>query len=111
MILCTGTFLKGLVHIGLVNFPAGRAGDFPAMHLSDSLRELGFSVGRLKTGTTPRLDGKTIDFSRTEPQWGDDPPVPFSFGNQEIRRPLVPCYVTYTNERTHEAIQIGRAHV
>jgi tRNA uridine 5-carboxymethylaminomethyl modification enzyme len=107
VVLCTGTFLKGLVHIGLVNFPAGRAGDFPAMKLSDSLRELGFSVGRLKTGTTPRLDGKTIDFSRTAPQWGDDHPVPFSFGNREIRRPLVACYVTYTNERTHEVIRSG----
>jgi tRNA uridine 5-carboxymethylaminomethyl modification enzyme len=107
VILCTGTFLKGLVHIGLVNFPAGRAGDFPAMKLSDSLKELGFSVGRLKTGTTPRLDGKTIDFSRTAPQWGDDPPVPFSFGNREIRRPQVACYVTHTNERTHEAIRSG----
>ena len=107
VILCTGTFLKGLVHIGLVNFPAGRAGDFPAMKLSDSLRELGFSVGRLKTGTTPRLDGKTIDFSRTAPQWGDDPPVPFSFGTREIRRPQVACYITYTNERTHEAIRSG----
>ena len=107
VILCPGTFLKGLVHIGLVNFPAGRAGDFPAMKLSDSLRELGFSVGRLKTGTTPRLDGKTIDFSRTAPQWGDDPPVPFSFGNREIRRPQVACYITYTNERTHEAIRSG----
>ncbi len=107
VVLCTGTFLKGLVHIGMVNFPAGRAGDFPAMKLSDSLRELGFSVGRLKTGTTPRLDGKTIDFSRTTPQWGDDPPLPFSFGNKEVRRPQVPCYVTYTNERTHEAIRSG----
>lgn len=107
VVLCTGTFLKGLVHIGLVNFPAGRAGDFPAMKLSDSLRELGFSVGRLKTGTTPRLDGKTIDFSRTTPQWGDEPPLPFSFGNREVRRPQVPCYVTYTNERTHEAIRSG----
>ncbi len=107
VVLCTGTFLKGLVHIGLVNFPAGRTGDFPSMKLSDSLRELGFSVGRLKTGTTPRLDGKTIDFSRTEPQYGDDPPVPFSFGNREIRRPQVPCFVTHTNGRTHEAIRSG----
>ena len=107
VVLCTGTFLKGLVHIGLVNFPAGRAGDFPSMKLSDSLRDLGFSVGRLKTGTTPRLDGKTIDFSRTSPQWGDDPPVPFSFENKEIRRPQVACYVTHTNQRTHDAIRSG----
>ncbi|MBE0603712.1 MAG: tRNA uridine-5-carboxymethylaminomethyl(34) synthesis enzyme MnmG [Deltaproteobacteria bacterium] len=107
VILSTGTFLKGLVHIGLVNYPAGRAGDFPAMRLSDSLRRLRFSVGRLKTGTTPRLDGKTIDFSRTIRQDGDDRPVPFSFDTDEIRRPQLPCWLTYTNEATHEAIRSG----
>ena len=107
VVLCTGTFLKGLIHIGLVNFPAGRAGDFPAMKLSDSLRQLGFSVGRLKTGTTPRLDARTIDFSRTEAQRGDPDPVPFSFGNRTIDRPQLPCYVTYTNSATHEAIRSG----
>jgi tRNA uridine 5-carboxymethylaminomethyl modification enzyme len=107
VVLCTGTFLKGLVHIGLVSFPAGRAGDFPAVKLSDSLRTLGFSVGRLKTGTTPRLDGKTIDFSRTVRQEGDSDPVPFSFGNREISRPQVPCYMTWTNAATHEAIRSG----
>jgi len=107
VILCTGTFLKGLVHIGLVNFPAGRAGDFPAMKLSDSLRELGFAVGRLKTGTTPRLDARTIEFSRTEAQEGDPDPVPFSFENRKIDRPRLPCYVTYTNRATHEAIRSG----
>jgi tRNA uridine 5-carboxymethylaminomethyl modification enzyme len=107
VILCTGTFLKGLVHIGLVHFPAGRAGDFPAMKLSDSLRALGFAVGRLKTGTTPRLDGKTIDFSRTVRQEGDAEPVPFSFENRRITRPQVSCYMTYTNAATHEAIRSG----
>jgi tRNA uridine 5-carboxymethylaminomethyl modification enzyme len=107
VVLCTGTFLKGLVHIGLVNFPAGRAGDFPSMKLSDSLRDLGFSVGRLKTGTTPRIDGKTIDFSRTHRQEGDSDPVPFSFENKSISRPQVPCYMTYTNPSTHEAIRSG----
>ncbi|HEY7585512.1 MAG TPA: tRNA uridine-5-carboxymethylaminomethyl(34) synthesis enzyme MnmG [Candidatus Deferrimicrobiaceae bacterium] len=107
VVLCTGTFLKGLVHIGLVNFPAGRAGDFPAMKLSDSLRDLGFAVGRLKTGTTPRLDGKTIDFSRTIRQEGDADPMPFSFGNRKITRPQVCCYMTYTNAATHEAIRSG----
>ncbi|MBI5343053.1 MAG: tRNA uridine-5-carboxymethylaminomethyl(34) synthesis enzyme MnmG, partial [Deltaproteobacteria bacterium] len=107
VVLCTGTFLKGLVHIGMVSFPAGRAGDFPAMKLSDSLRELGFSVGRLKTGTTPRLDGKTIDFSRTVRQEGDEDPVPVSFENKQIDRPQVPCYMTYTNAATHEAIRSG----
>jgi tRNA uridine 5-carboxymethylaminomethyl modification enzyme len=107
VVLCTGTFLKGLVHVGLVSYPAGRAGDFPAMHLSDSLRRLGFSVGRLKTGTTPRLDAKTIDFSKTVRQDGDDRPVPFSFDTGEIRRPRLPCYLTYTNAATHEAIRSG----
>jgi tRNA uridine 5-carboxymethylaminomethyl modification enzyme len=107
VVLCPGTFLKGLVHIGPVSFPAGRAGEFPAMRLSDSLRELGFEVGRLRTDTTPRLDAKTIDFSRTSPQHGDEPAVPFSFENKEIRRPQLPCYVTYTNGRTHEAIRSG----
>jgi tRNA uridine 5-carboxymethylaminomethyl modification enzyme len=107
VVLCTGTFLKGLVHIGMVSFPAGRAGEFPAMKLSDSLRELGFSVGRLKTGTTPRLDAKTIDFSRTIRQDGDAEPVPFSFGNERINRPQLPCYMTYTNAATHEAIRSG----
>ncbi len=107
VILCTGTFLKGLVHVGMVSYPAGRAGDFPAMHLSDSLRRLGFSVGRLKTGTTPRLDAKTIDFSKTIRQEGDERPVPFSFDTAEIRRPRLPCYMTYTNGDTHEAIRSG----
>jgi len=107
VVLCPGTFLKGLVHVGMVSYPAGRAGDFPAMHLSDSLRRLGFSVGRLKTGTTPRLDAKTIDFSKTARQDGDDRPVPFSFDTREIRRPQLPCYMTYTNADTHEAIRSG----
>ncbi len=107
VVLCPGTFLKGLVHVGLVNYPAGRAGDFPSMRLSDSLRRLGFSVGRLKTGTTPRLDAKTIDFSKTIRQEGDDRPVPFSFDTEAIRRPQLPCFMTYTNAATHEAIRSG----
>lgn len=107
VVLCPGTFMKGLVHVGLVNHPAGRAGEFPAMRLSESLRALGFSVGRLKTGTCPRLDAKSIDFSRTERQDGDADPVPFSFENKRIDRPQLPCYVTYTNPATHEAIRSG----
>lgn len=107
VVLCPGTFMKGLVHVGLVHYPAGRAGDFPSRKLSDSLRSLGFSVGRLKTGTTPRLDAKTIDFSRTTPQYGDDHPVAFSFENNEIRRPQIPCFITYTNQDTHETIRSG----
>ena len=107
VILSTGTFLKGVVHVGMQSYPAGRAGEFAAMRLSDSLRQLGFSVGRLQTNTTPRLDGKTIDFSRTTLQGGDDRPVPFSFDTDEICRVQVPCWLTYTNEATHEAVRSG----
>jgi len=107
VILTTGTFLKGLIHIGLKNFPAGRMGDPPSNKLSDHLRALGLRLGRLKTGTTPRLDGRTIDFSRLTPQYGDEPPVPFSFETKSISREQVPCYITYTNKRTHEIIKTG----
>ncbi len=107
VVVTTGTFLKGLIHIGLKNFPAGRMGDPPSNKLSDCLRELGFELGRLKTGTCPRLDGRTIDYSRLEVQWGDVPPPLFSYENQGKRPPLpqVPCFITYTNERTHEIIR------
>ena len=104
VIVTTGTFLKGLIHIGLENFSAGRAGEFPSIGLSDSLRELGFKMGRLKTGTPPRLDAKTIDFSKTEPQYGDDPPIPFSHSTEKITNPQLPCYITYTNKETHKII-------
>src|SRR5271165_2195957 len=107
VILTTGTFLKGLVHIGLRNYHAGRAGDFAAMGLSDHLRELGFNVGRLKTGTCPRLDSRTIDYSDLEIQPGDDPPPPFSFRTDRISRPQIPCHLTYTTPRTHEIIRSG----
>jgi tRNA uridine 5-carboxymethylaminomethyl modification enzyme len=107
VVLATGTFLNGLIHIGLRNFPAGRMGDFPAVGLSECLRGLGFRMGRLKTGTTPRLDGKTVNFGRMMPQLGDDPPVPFSFSTREIKRGQVPCYITYTNRETHEIIKSG----
>jgi tRNA uridine 5-carboxymethylaminomethyl modification enzyme len=107
VILAPGTFLNGLIHIGLKNFPAGRMADFPAVGLSECLREMGFRMGRLKTGTTPRLNGRTVDFSKMIPQLGDDPPVPFSFSTKEIRRSQVPCYVTYTNQKTHEVIKSG----
>jgi tRNA uridine 5-carboxymethylaminomethyl modification enzyme len=105
VIITTGTFLKGLIHVGLESYSAGRAGEFPSVGLSDSLRELGFRLGRLKTGTPPRLDARTIDFSRTTPQYGDDPPEPFSHSTQEITTPQLPCYITYTNKRTHELIE------
>jgi tRNA uridine 5-carboxymethylaminomethyl modification enzyme len=107
VILTTGTFLKGLVHIGLRNYNAGRAGDFAAMGLSDSLASLGFRIGRLKTGTCPRLDARTIDYSALEPQPGDEPPPPFSFRTARIAQPQVPCHLTFTNETTHEIIRGG----
>jgi len=107
VILTTGTFLKGLIHIGLEHFDAGRMGDFPSIGLSLCLKELGFEIGRLKTGTCPRLDGRTIDFSKLEPQESDNPPKPFSFLTKKIKNKLVPCYLTYTNLTTHEAILSG----
>ncbi len=107
VILTTGTFLKGLIHIGLKNFPAGRMGDPASNKLSDHLRALGLNVGRLKTGTTPRLDGHTIDFSGLTPQFGDEPPVPFSFETEAITQEQVPCYITYTNQETHRIIKTG----
>jgi tRNA uridine 5-carboxymethylaminomethyl modification enzyme len=103
-VVTSGTFLKGLIHIGLENFPAGRAGEVPSIGLSDSLQQLGLKMGRLKTGTPPRLDAKTIDFSKTETQYGDDPPLPFSHGTERITNPQLPCYITYTNKNTHEII-------
>ena len=107
VILTTGTFLKGLIHVGLKSFSAGRMGDPASNKLSDHLRVLGLRVGRLKTGTTPRLDGRTIDFSKLTPQYGDEPPVPFSFETTSIDQDQVPCHITYTNERTHEIIKTG----
>jgi len=107
VILTTGTFLRGLIHVGLSHHPAGRAGEPPATELSKSLESLGLPVGRLKTGTTPRLDAKTIDFSRLAVQPGDDPPLPFSFDHDRIDQPQVVCWLTRTNERTHEIIRAG----
>lgn len=107
VIVTTGTFLKGLIHIGLDNFQAGRAGEFASVGLSDSLRELGLNLGRLKTGTPPRLDARSIDFSKTTAQWGDDPPIPFSYSTDRITNPQLPCYITYTNPATHDAIRSG----
>ena len=105
VILTTGTFLKGLIHVGDRNYSAGRAGDFAVQGLSDSLNELGFKVGRLKTGTCPRLDGRTIDYARLQAQYGDDPPIPFSFSTEKISQRQIPCHITYTNSRTHEIIK------
>jgi tRNA uridine 5-carboxymethylaminomethyl modification enzyme len=105
VILTTGTFLNGLIHIGQRNMVAGRAGDFAATGLSEQLASLGFRVGRLKTGTCPRLDGRTIDYSALEVQNGDDPPLPFSFSTTHIRQPQIPCHITYTGNRSHKIIR------
>jgi tRNA uridine 5-carboxymethylaminomethyl modification enzyme len=107
VILTTGTFMRGLIHVGLVHYPGGRAGEPPSEGLSDHLRELGFVVGRLKTGTPPRLSAATIDFSVLEEQPGDPTPRPFSADTPCIDRPQVSCYITYTNQRTHEVIRSG----
>jgi tRNA uridine 5-carboxymethylaminomethyl modification enzyme len=105
VILTTGTFLKGLIHIGDKNFSAGRAGDFAVHGLSEAMVNLGFKVGRLKTGTCPRLDARTINFSQLTIQPGDQDPIPFSFSSQGIVQRQVPCHITYTNSRTHEIIR------
>lgn len=105
VIVTTGTFLKGLMHIGMESFQAGRAGEFPSINLSDSLKSIGFQLGRLKTGTPPRIDAKSIDFSRLAPQHGDEPPEPFSYSTERITNPQLPCYITYTNQKTHDIIR------
>ncbi len=107
VIIAAGTFLNGLIHIGLNHFPAGRMGDVASIGLAENLKDLGFDIGRLKTGTTPRLNGKTIDFSKAEIQKGDDPPHPFSFSTEELRQKQVFCYVTYTNAKAHKIITSG----
>ena len=107
VILTTGTFMRGLIHIGLDHFPAGRMGDPPSNQLSVQLKDLGFDLGRLKTGTTPRLNGRTIDYGGLEVQPGDENPRPFSFTTTRIHLPQVPCHITYTNSRTHAFIREG----
>ncbi|MBF6560893.1 MAG: tRNA uridine-5-carboxymethylaminomethyl(34) synthesis enzyme MnmG [Candidatus Binataceae bacterium] len=107
VVVTTGTFLKGLVHVGLRNYHAGRAGDFAAMGLSESLAAHGMRIGRLKTGTCPRLDARTIDYSALEVQPGDEPPPPFSFRTARIVQSQLPCHLTFTNARTHEIIRGG----
>ncbi len=106
VVVATGTFLNGLIHIGLRNFPAGRMGDAPSTSLARWYRLQGFTVGRMKTGTVPRLDGTTIDYSQLEPQYSDDPPAMFSFtGPGEPRLEQRPCHITYTCARTHDIIR------
>ena len=105
VVITTGTFLRGLIHLGEKNWPAGRVGEAPAMGLSASFERTGFILGRLKTGTPPRLDGTTIDWSAVEMQPGDDPPEPFSTLTERITTPQIQCAITRTNERTHDIIR------
>ena len=108
VVLTAGTFLGGLIHVGMQNFSAGRAGDPPAISLAARLREIGLPAGRLKTGTPPRIDGRTINYSVMQEQPGDNPAPVFSFmGNSAQHPQQVPCWITHTNERTHDIIRSG----
>jgi tRNA uridine 5-carboxymethylaminomethyl modification enzyme len=108
VVIATGTFLNGLIHIGLKSFPAGRQGDAPSISLAGNLRELGLLMGRMKTGTTPRLDGTTINYDGLEPQHSDEPPNFFSYATSGTPSlPQRPCHITYTNEWTHAIIRAG----
>ena len=105
VVITTGTFLRGLIHLGEKNWPAGRVGEAPAMGLSSSFERAGFTLGRLKTGTPPRLDGTTIDWAAVEMQPGDDPPEPFSVMTERITTPQIQCGITRTTPATHEVIR------
>lgn len=107
VIITTGTFMRGLIHVGMNNFSGGRLGDPASSGLSESLKSVGLELGRLKTGTVPRILKDSIDFSVMEVQPGDNPPPPFSFRTKEIPLPQLPCYQTWTNEETHEIIKTG----
>jgi tRNA uridine 5-carboxymethylaminomethyl modification enzyme len=105
VVITTGTFLRGLIHIGEEKIPAGRVGEPPSVGLAATLARLGFALGRLKTGTPPRLDGRTIDWSGLEAQHGDNPPPPFSFLTRRITTPQIPCHITATTPQTHDIIR------
>ncbi len=104
VVVTPGTFPGGLIHIGLTRISSGRAGEAAAGAISNSFADLGFTTGRLKTGTPPRFDGRTIDWDKLERQDGDEDPVPFSFSTEKITTDQMPCYITYTNEETHRVI-------
>lgn len=105
VVVATGTFLNGLIHTGRSTYTAGRAGEPASIELAESLKRLGFPVGRLKTGTPPRLDGRTIDWDNFEPQFADERPVPFSFATDQIEQPQINCYIGYTTNAVHSAIR------
>ena len=108
MVLTAGTFLAGLAHVGSANFQAGRAGDPPSLSLAARLREMKLPVGRLKTGTPPRIDGRSIDYSVVTEQPGDTPLPVFSFMGSAAQHPRqLPCWITHTNNRTHDIIRKG----
>ena len=109
VILTTGTFLNGLIHIGENRFAAGRSGELPSLALAESIKSLQFEWGRLKTGTPPRIDGRTVDFERLEEQKGDSIPTPFSFKTKQITQPQVSCHITYTHEGVHQIIRENMA--
>ncbi|HBR69764.1 MAG TPA: tRNA uridine-5-carboxymethylaminomethyl(34) synthesis enzyme MnmG [Rhodospirillaceae bacterium] len=104
VVLTTGTFLRGMIHRGQEQIPAGRVGEAPTIGLAQTLERLGFPLGRLKTGTPARLNGKTINWAALEEQPGDNPPVPFSYMTDRVLVPQIPCHITYTNEKTHKII-------
>ena len=105
VVVTPGTFPNGLIHIGATKISSGRAGEAAATGISESFGSIGFKIGRLKTGTPPRFDGRTIKWDMLEPQPGDENPKPFSFSNHAINREQLPCYITYTNKKTHEVIK------
>jgi tRNA uridine 5-carboxymethylaminomethyl modification enzyme len=105
LVITTGTFLNGLVHVGREQRPSGRAGEPPTRDLAESIKSLGFTCGRLKTGTPPRLDRRSIDFSAFAAERGDDPPVPFSFTTDRLDRPQIDCYLLHTTGRVHELVR------
>lgn len=107
LILTCGTFLNGRIHVGLNNLESGRAGEQSVKGLTENLKDLGFTTGRLKTGTPPRIHIDSIDFSKVEEQQPDDPPIPFSFETEKIERRQLSCYITYTNDATHEQLRSG----
>ena len=104
MVLTTGTFLRGLIRIGTKNYPAGRSGDKPSVNLAKTIESIGFSIGRLKTGTPPRILKKSINFNELQKQLGDKIPKPFSFINKNIHIKQIPCYITYTNITSHKIV-------
>lgn len=105
VILSPGTFLNGLIHIGEISYTAGRAGERSSCALSNSLKKIGFDIGRLKTGTSPRIKSGSINFKRLKPQYGDEKPSPFSFSTKKLKIEQAPCYITYTNQKTHQIIR------